>query len=75
MNNRVLITILCMLVFVWAQSKLVHMCSLHQQCQQALVHAQRGLRLTMQHVYGRGGNLGNECADHAAASWHIWAHL
>ena len=21
----------------------------------------------MQHVYGHGGNLGNECADHAAA--------
>ena len=36
-------------------------------CQQALIHAQRRLRLTMQHVYGHGGNLGNECADHAAA--------
>ena len=28
---------------------------------------QHGLRLTMQHVYGHDGNLGNECADHAAA--------
>ena len=28
---------------------------------------QHRLRLTMQHVYGHGGNLGNECADHAAA--------
>ena len=36
-------------------------------CQQALIHAQRRLRLTMQHLYGHGGNLGNECADHAAA--------
>ena len=25
------------------------------------------LRLAMQHVNGHGGNLGNECADHAAA--------
>ena len=32
-------------------------------CQQALVHA----RLTKQHVFGHSGNLGNECADHAAA--------
>ena len=36
-------------------------------CQQSMIHAQHRLRLTMQHVYGRGGNLGNECADHAAA--------
>ena len=36
-------------------------------CQQALIHAQCRLRLTMQHVRGHGGNLGNECADHAAA--------
>ena len=36
-------------------------------CQQSLIHAQRRLRFTMQHVYGHGGNLGNECADHAAA--------
>ena len=32
-----------------------------------MVSAQRKLRLTMQHVYGHSGNLGNECADHAAA--------
>ena len=36
-------------------------------CQQSLFHAQRRLRLTMQHVFGHSGNLGNECADHAAA--------
>ena len=36
-------------------------------CQQSLTHAQRRLRLTMQHVYGHSGNLSNECADHAAA--------
>ena len=43
-------------------------------CQQALIHAQRRLRLTMQHVYGHGGNLGNECADHVL-HLHLWAHL
>ena len=32
-----------------------------------MMFAQRKLRLTMQHVYGHNGNLGNECADHAAA--------
>ena len=32
-----------------------------------MIFAQRKLRLTMQHVYGHSGNLGNECADHAAA--------
>ena len=31
------------------------------------MHAQRRLRLTMQHVNGHSGKLGNECADHAAA--------
>ena len=36
-------------------------------CPESLIHAQRRLRLTMQHVYGHSGNLGNECADHAAA--------
>ena len=35
--------------------------------QLAFARAQRRLRLTMQHVYGHSGNLGNECADHAAA--------
>ena len=29
-----------------------------------MIFAQRKLRLTMQHVYGHSGNLGNECADH-----------
>ena len=36
-------------------------------CQRSMILAQRKLRLTMQHVYGHSGNLGNECADHAAA--------
>ena len=36
-------------------------------CQQSMIRAQRRLRLTTQHVYGHSGNLGNECADHAAA--------
>ena len=36
-------------------------------CQQYMIRVQHRLRLTMQHVYGHGGNLGNECADRAAA--------
>ena len=36
-------------------------------CQRSMIVAQRKLRLTMQHVYGHIGNLGNGCADHAAA--------
>ena len=36
-------------------------------CQRSMLRAQHRLRLTMQHVYGHIGNLGNECADHAAA--------
>ena len=36
-------------------------------CQRSMPCAQHRLRLTMQHVYSHSGNLGNECADHAAA--------
>ena len=36
-------------------------------CQQSMLKVQHRLRFTMQHVYGHTGNLGNECADHAAA--------
>ena len=36
-------------------------------CQISMILAQRKLRITMQHVYGHSDNLGNECADHAAA--------
>ena len=36
-------------------------------CQQSMIRVQHRLRLTMQHVHGHSGNLGNECADHAAA--------
>ena len=36
-------------------------------CQQSMNRAQHRLRLTMQHLYGHVGNLGNECGDHAAA--------
>ena len=36
-------------------------------CQRSMIFAQSKLRLTMQHVYCHSGNLGNECADHAAA--------
>ena len=36
-------------------------------CQRSMLCAQHSLQLTMQHVYGHTGNLGNECADHAAA--------
>ena len=31
-------------------------------CQRSMIFAQRKLWLTMQHVYGHSGNLGNECA-------------
>ena len=36
-------------------------------CQQSMLSVQHRLRLTMQHVYGHTRNLGNACADHAAA--------
>ena len=36
-------------------------------CQRSMLCAQHRSRLTMQHVYGHTGNLGNECVDHAAA--------
>ena len=36
-------------------------------CQQSMIRAQRRLRFTIQHGYAHSGNLGNECADHAAA--------
>ena len=36
-------------------------------CQRSMLCAQHRLRLTMQHVYGHGGNLGDARADHAAA--------
>ena len=36
-------------------------------CQQSMIRVQHRLRLTMQHVYGHSRNLGNECADCAAA--------
>ena len=29
-------------------------------CQQSMIRVQHRLRLTMQHVYGKSGNLGNE---------------
>ena len=36
-------------------------------CQRSMTRAQHKLRLTMQHVYGHSGNMGNECADHPGA--------
>ena len=36
-------------------------------CQQLLLRVQHRLRFTMQHVKSHSENLGNECADHAAA--------
>ena len=68
MKNRVFITILCMLlVFVLGTIQARTHVQLALACQQAPIHAKRRLRLTMHHVYGHGGNLGNECAGHAAA--------
>ena len=56
-----------LLAFVWARSKPEHTYSWALACQQSMIRARHRLRLTMQHVFGHGGNLGNECADHAAA--------
>ena len=39
-------------------------------CQQVMLGVQYRLRLTMQHVHGHTGNLGNECVDHAPLSGH-----
>ena len=36
-------------------------------CQRSMLCAQHWPRLAMQHVYGDAANLGDECADHAAA--------
>ena len=46
--------------YAWVRSNML-------ACQQSMISVQHRLRLTMRHVYGHGGNLGNECADHAAA--------
>ena len=43
--------------------------------QQSLIHAHRRLRLTVQHVYGHSGNLGNECADPCRCTWHFRTYL
>ena len=40
---------------------------LRLSCRQLLLKVQRRLRFTMQHVHSHAENLGNECADHAAA--------
>ena len=36
-------------------------------CKESMLCTEHRLRLTMQHVYGHTGNLGNECPDHVAA--------
>ena len=53
--------------FAWARSKPRTHVQLAPACQQSMIRAQHRLRLTVQHVYGHGGYLGTECADHAAA--------
>ena len=35
--------------------------------QQLLLHVQLRIRPTLRHIYSHGGNVGNECADHAEA--------
>ena len=44
-------------------------------CQQSMIRAQHRLQLTLQHVYGHGGNLGNECTEQTAAPAALGAHL
>ena len=69
MSSRVFITILCMhaagicLGTIQARTHV----QLALACQQSMIHVQHRLQLTMQHVYGHGGNLGDECAANAAA--------
>ena len=36
-------------------------------CQRLLLQVELRLRITMQHIHSHAQNLGNECADHAAA--------
>ena len=43
--------------------------------QRSMLCAQHRLRLTMPHVYGHNGNLGNECADHAAVLGTLGLYL
>ena len=59
MSNHVSLMILSiLLVFVWARSRLVHMCSWQSHVNGPCYAPNTGL--TMQHVYGPSGNLGNE---------------
>ena len=44
-------------------------------CQRSMLCAQHRLRFTMQHVYGHTGDLGIECADHAAALGSLGPYL
>ena len=77
MSSRVFIMIFSLLlVYAWARSRLVRMCSWHA-CQRSMIFAQRKLRLTMQHVYGHSTVeiWGNEYADHAAALGDLRPHL
>ena len=43
-------------------------------CQRSTLRVQHRLRLTMQHVYGHAGNLGNECADQCRTRF-AWLHF
>ena len=68
MSSHVFTMILCMLLgFCLGTVQARTHVQLALACQRSLTHVQRRLRLTMQHVFGHSGNLGDECADHAAA--------
>ena len=47
--------------YLYGQDSSPHTC-IGTSCQRSTLCAQHRLRLTMQHVYGHTGNLGNECA-------------
>ena len=51
-------------VCAWALQARTHV---QLACQQSMPNVQHGMRLAMQHVYGHISNVGDECADHAAA--------
>ena len=62
------VTLNILLVFAWARFRPAHMFNWRLHCQRSMLRTQHRLRLTMQHVYGHTGNLGDECADHLASS-------
>ena len=62
-----IMTLSTLLVWAPARSRPALMFSWRLHVNGPMLCAQHRLQLAMQHVYGHTGNLGTECADHAAA--------